>query len=205
MFLVRFPRRQQTAIPGVFVTHHKRHWLIVDVPKDPIDNKSACVDSDYGLAPNRHIFEPMMALFTFISLCDHNALRQIGHESKTKTQYGHDDVDFLQNTRNRHLTVCRWGLSNFKYHISSAFGTATYIMMTSSNRNIFRVTGPLCGEFTCPRWVPLQRPVTRSFDVFFDLRLNKRLIKQSWCWWFETPSCLLWCHCNDRVMNHRVL
>ena len=34
---------------------------------------------------------------------------------------------------------------------------------------------------------PAQRPVTRSFDVFFDLRLNKRLSKQSWGWWFETP------------------
>ena len=27
-------------------------------------------------------------------------------------------------------------------------------MMTSSNRNIFRVTGHLCGEFTGPRWIP---------------------------------------------------
>ena len=44
-------------------------------------------------------------------------------------------------------------------------------MMTSSNGNMFRVTGPLCGEF------PAQRPVTRSFDIFFDLRLNKPLSK----------------------------
>ena len=49
---------------------------------------------------------------------------------------------------------------------------------------------PLNGEF------PAQRPVTRSFDVFFDLRLNKRLSKQSWGWWFETLSRLLWRHCN---------
>ena len=42
------------------------------------------------------------------------------------------------------------------------------------------------GEF------PSQRPVTRSFDVFFDLRLNKRLNKQSRRWWFETPSRPLW-------------
>ena len=48
-------------------------------------------------------------------------------------------------------------------------------MMTSSNGNIFRVTGPLCGEFTGPGEFPSQRPVTRSFDVFFDLHLNKRL------------------------------
>ena len=39
-------------------------------------------------------------------------------------------------------------------------------MMTSSNGNIFRVTGHLCGEFTGPRWIPSKRPVTRSFDVF---------------------------------------
>ena len=50
---------------------------------------------------------------------------------------------------------------------------------------------PMTGEF------PAQRPVMRSFDVFFDLHLNKRLCKQSWGWWFETPSSSLWRHCND--------
>ena len=49
---------------------------------------------------------------------------------------------------------------------------------------------PVPGEF------PTQMPVTRSFDVFFDLRLNKWLSKQSWDWWFETLSCPLWRHCN---------
>ena len=49
---------------------------------------------------------------------------------------------------------------------------------------------PVTGEF------PSQRPVTRRFDVFFDLHLNKGLSKQSWGWWFETQSCLLWRHCN---------
>ena len=51
--------------------------------------------------------------------------------------------------------------------------------MTSSNGNIFRVTDPSCGEFTRPGEFPAQRPVTRSFDVFFDLRPNKRMGKQS--------------------------
>ena len=60
----------------------------------------------------------------------------------------------------------------------------------------FRVTGHLCVEFTGPPKFPAQRPVTRSFDVFFDLRLNKRLRKQSWGRWFEIPSCPLWRHCN---------
>ena len=43
---------------------------------------------------------------------------------------------------------------------------------------------------------PTQRQVTRSFDVFIDLRLNKPLSKQSWGWWFETLSRPLWRQCN---------
>ena len=46
------------------------------------------------------------------------------------------------------------------------------------------------GEF------PSQRPVTRSFDLFFDLSLNKRLSEQSRRRWFEMPSYPLWSHCN---------
>ena len=75
------------------------------------------------------------------------------------------------------------------------------IMMTSSNRNIFLVTGPLCGEFTGPGEFPTQSPVTRSFDIFFDLRLNKRLSKQPRGWWFETLSWSSWRHCNDTFLS----
>ena len=50
---------------------------------------------------------------------------------------------------------------------------------------------PVPGEF------PAQRPVTRIFDVFFDLGLNKRLSKQSWGWWFETLSRPLWRHRDE--------
>ena len=52
------------------------------------------------------------------------------------------------------------------------------------------------GDSGSPPWFPAQRPVTRSFDVFFDLHLNKRLSKQWWSWWFETPSRPLWRHRN---------
>ena len=51
------------------------------------------------------------------------------------------------------------------------------------------------GEF------PAQRPVSRSFGVFFDLRLNKRLSKQSWGWWFDTLSHPLWRHCNGKPIS----
>ena len=63
-------------------------------------------------------------------------------------------------------------------------------MMTSSTGNSFRVTGHLCA----------QRPVTRGFDVFFDLRPDKQLSKQSSGWWFETPSHSLWRHHNEDYM-----
>ena len=50
---------------------------------------------------------------------------------------------------------------------------------------------PVTGEFSS------QRPVTRSFDVFFDLCLKQRLSKQSRNWWFETPLRPVWRHCNE--------
>ena len=55
---------------------------------------------------------------------------------------------------------------------------------------------PVPGEF------PAQRPVTRSFDVFFHLRLNKHLNKQSWGWWFETVPPPLWRHSNGNYLHH---
>ena len=61
-------------------------------------------------------------------------------------------------------------------------------MMTSSNGNIFRVSGPLWGESTGRPW--------RGAFIFY-LRLNKQLSKQSRRRWFETPSRSFWHHCND--------
>ena len=58
---------------------------------------------------------------------------------------------------------------------------------------------PLTSEFSS------QRPVTRSFDIFFDLRLNKHLGKQSWGWWFETPLRSLWRRCYDSNKGSRMI
>ena len=56
---------------------------------------------------------------------------------------------------------------------------------------LYAGNSPVIGE------IPPQRPVTRSFDVIFDLHLNKWLSKQAWGWWYETPTCPLWRHCNE--------
>ena len=47
-------------------------------------------------------------------------------------------------------------------------------METFSALLAFRTGNSPVGEF------PTQRPVVRTFEVFFDLRPNKRLSKQSW-------------------------
>ena len=53
------------------------------------------------------------------------------------------------------------------------FGIARYSdMMTSSNGNIFRVSGPLCGEFTGHRWIPL----TKASDA------------EHWCFLWNAPE-----------------
>ena len=56
---------------------------------------------------------------------------------------------------------------------------------------------PVTSEF------PAQRLVTRCFDVFFDLRPNKCLSKQSWGWWSETRS--LWRHCNVMEASQQIV
>ena len=67
-------------------------------------------------------------------------------------------------------------------------------MMTSSNGNIFRVTGHLCGEFTGH---PVNSPHNDAeLWCFFYLQLYKQLSKQSRRQWFEMPLRSLWHHCN---------
>ena len=88
-----------------------------------------------------------------------------------------------------------WNRSSWKtrFHLSI---WSIPCMMTSSNENIFRVTCFCAGNSPVPGEFSAQRPVTRSFDVFFDLHLDKQLSKQCPGWWFETPSGSLWRQCN---------
>ena len=81
----------------------------------------------------------------------------------------------------------------WKYHRSTS---PVLCMMTSSNGNIFRVTGHLCGEFTGHRGIPRTKASDAELWCYLDLHLNKRLSKQSWGWWFETLSRSLWRHGN---------
>ena len=64
---------------------------------------------------------------------------------------------------------------------------STFLALCAGNSQV-------TGEF------PSQRPVTGSFDAFFDLCLKKRLSKPSRRWWFEMPWWSLWRHCNQWVL-----
>ena len=76
-------------------------------------------------------------------------------------------------------------------HSSVPFSWWRHQMETSSALlALWGGNSSVTGEF------PTQRSVTQSFGVFFGLPLNERLNKQSWRWWFETPSRPLWRHCN---------
>ena len=93
--------------------------------------------------------------------------------------YGSSNAFFFANFCLSLLKSPKWAVWLMQYIVLFCHWINDEHMMTSSNGNIFRVTGPLCGEFTGPGEFPEQRPVTRSFDVFFDLCLNKRLSKQT--------------------------
>ena len=117
---------------------------------------------------------------------------------------------FVQTNKQRSIKVQhQWRLCERNLSIIGGFPSQRAIkrsvsMMTSSNVNFSALlalcagNSPVTGEFRA------QRPVTRSFGVFFDLRLNKRLSKQSWGWWFETLSRLLWRHCNAMPWHHHL-
>ena len=137
---------------------------------------------------------------------DHGVARQLcNHADPSATQMA-TTVNFnpVQMTKSSELTPTRYrsdaeAVAQYLIDVKRGFfvsGFTCRTMMTSSNKDIFRVTGPLCGEFTGHGEVPAQRPVRRSFDIFFDLRPNLRLSKKLGGWWFETQSRPLRCHCN---------
>ena len=91
-----------------------------------------------------------------------------------------------------------WNLSSRKMATPHATeGQARYTWWHYQMETFFALLALCAGNSPVICEFPSQRPVTRSFDVLFDLRLNKRLSRQSWGWWFETPSRSSWRHCNE--------
>ena len=131
----------------------------------------------------------------------HNKTQPMGHiicaKSSRILRFFHQH---LQVPFEEPLEVCNVRVLGFNHQYNYF---TTDCMTTSSNWTFSTLlvicagNSPVTGEFHA------QRPVTRSFDVFFDLRLNKRLRKQWREWWFDTPSRSLWRHCNGPSSHHR--
>ena len=90
-------------------------------------------------------------------------------------------IEYIFATRKHIWNICTYlhqqaGISWWRHQMET-FSALLAICVGNS---------PDSGDF------PAQRPVTRSFGAFFDLRPNERLSKQWWGWWFETQSNPLW-------------
>ena len=99
-----------------------------------------------------------------------------------------------------HISYLKLRFAFFRYY-PCAFAHPSLILTLLSRwrhqMETFSALLAICaGNSTVPGEFLTQRPVTRSFDVFFDLRLNKRLAKHLRGWWFETLSRPLWRQCN---------
>ena len=86
------------------------------------------------------------------------------------------------------------GAHAYVYYFSKSMHS--YSMMASPNDTFSALLALCAGKLPVSGEFSAQSPVTRSFDVFFDLHLIKRLSKHSRGWWFETLSRPLWRHCN---------
>ena len=95
-----------------------------------------------------------------------------------------------------------WNIYYHHVHRFSSLG----LFLTGCTRwrhqmETFSMLLTLCeGNIPVTDGFPSQRPMTRGFDFYFDLRLNKRLSKQCRRRWFETSSHSLWRHWNEDTL-----
>ena len=143
----------------------------------------------HTLSELTHIFQNILNIF-----CSLNTLKIFKSKFKyllISTHYNNKSLGSSPIPWNSRLFVQQLVQANIRGNIKAPHSWWRHQMETFSAL-LAHCAGnsPVTGEF------PAQRPVTRSCDVFFDLRLKKRLSKQPWGWWFETPSWSLLRHCN---------
>ena len=95
-----------------------------------------------------------------------------------------------------HFIVCLHWYGPTNYKVTARFLVCCISWWRHEMETFSALLAICAGSSPVPGEFPTQRPVTQSFDVFFDLRPNKQLSKHWLGWWFEMPSCSLWSHCN---------
>ena len=164
-----------------------KNWLFSDSIYKWISHTSKVVDSQYWFryclgvkqASGHYRIQWWLILMTCICI--------IRHQWVTCWACIYDVICMIicpHHTMPKLFCLTWWG------HQMEAFSTLLAICAGNS---------PVTGEF------PVQRPVTQSFDVFFDMHQNKQLGKQWWGWGFETPSWPLLRHCNAKCVTSSTL
>ena len=180
--------KMSTILQTIFQIHFLV-WKLLNFASNSTDNCSlglnqayASIGSDHDLATgDRPLSEPMMAQFRCISV-SLSLIELWIYLKKNQNSYSMGIIyKMMFNIVCAYTHGTGTALSGWWRHQMETFPVLLALCAGNS---------PVTGEF------PAQRPVTRSFDVFFDLRPNKRVHKQSWGWWFETPSRSLWRHRN---------
>ena len=121
-------------------------------------------------------------------LRSHNA-RYIMLKSLIQTLPGYDGL------------ISYWRILTVTYVVSEKGPINSLAPWRHQMETFFALLGICAGNSPVSDEFPAQRPVTRNFDVFFDLHLNKRLSKRSWGWWFETPARSLWRHYSETIKH----
>ena len=124
-----------------------------------------------GLIGKLHVFVNFVKSFQISSVFVQNTDKPTTHRQIILNWYRnsfHRRTDDNDNDNEKHRNV--QAKNTWWRHQMETFSASLTLCAGNS---------PVAGEF------PAQSPVTRSFDGFFGLRLNKRLSEQSWGWWFE--------------------
>ena len=133
-------------------------------------------------------------VITFLSVAHH-----ICYDQNTWSYLLNHESYYSQNTSSHLKSFLKSASLNVMQQQADVILTSLWRQQMetySALRDLCAGKSLVTGEF------PAQRPVTGCFDVFFDMRLNKQLGKQSWGWWFQTPLRSLWRHCkNDIILD----
>ena len=157
-------QRQKTAHTGV--TLEKPHTGLI---LENLVQYQQYSSIQYNIVEVWYVFNPYVYAHLINEICvplilfpqaRYNA-RQNGIHASLEWQNG-------RTPSNKWIGLCKFGSSWWRHQMETFSGL---LDLRTGN-------SPVTGEF------PQQRQVTRSFDVFFHLRLNKRLSKQARRWWF---------------------
>ena len=139
------------------------------------------------------------SIFTFMTSCEEQWIKKVNRYPAQTTLCN----KMANESTNSHVNNLEAWHTTVPQHMMLSLMCSKAVTWWRHQMETFSESLVLCaGNSPVPGEFPTQRPVTRSFDVYFDLRPDKLLSKQLWGWWFETLWHSLWRHRNDADNGH---